>query len=162
MNSFFFIRHNILIFLVLYYNYTVSTIIPFVTQIPLEIITVVLVYRKNYPVQWIESFTHWATKESPFFSCVPCKGYVDFRQFQVGYGKSVVFTNWTVLERSPCGIVASELDCDTVEREFKLQSHYCIHFQTNAPWERYESHYPHSYEINSITTVLLQGYLWHK
>ena len=31
----------------------------------------------------------------------------------------------------------------------------------NYPWERYESPYPPSYRLNSITVVLLEGRLWH-
>ena len=29
------------------------------------------------------------------------------------------------------GVVANFLDCDIVENEFELQSHYYVHFQTN-------------------------------
>ena len=43
--------------------------------------------------------------------------------------------------------------------EFKFQS--SIHFKTNAPWERYEPPYPPSYGLNSTTTVLLEGWIWH-
>ena len=31
-----------------------------------------------------------------------------------------------------------------------------IHFQTNAPWERYQPTYSSSYGLNSITAALLQ------
>ena len=53
------------------------------------------------------------------------------------------------------------LDCSQEIREFELQSCYHIHFQTNASWERYELLYLPSYGLNSITTVLLQGWLQH-
>ena len=33
---------------------------------------------------------------------------------------------------SPNGIVANMLDCDVIVNEFKLQSHYCVLFWTNA------------------------------
>ena len=29
------------------------------------------------------------------------------------------------------------------------------------PWERYEPPYPPSYGLNSTTTVLLEGWIWH-
>ena len=57
---------------------------------------------------------------------------------------------------SSCSIRTHLLDCDIVVSEFKLQSRYCIHFRTNAPWEKYEPTYPPSYELNSTTTILPQ------
>ena len=42
--------------------------------------------------------------------------------------------------------------------EFEHQFNYCIHFQTNAPWERYELLYPSSYGLNA---VLLQVWIWY-
>ena len=36
-----------------------------------------------------------------------------------------------------------------------------VHFRTNALGERHESPYPPNYGLNSITIVLLEGWLWH-
>ena len=39
-------------------------------------------------------------------------------------------------------VMVNELDCNIIESDFGLESLYCIYFQTNAPWERYELPYP--------------------
>ena len=59
-----------------------------------------------------------------------------------------------------CGIMANVLDCNIIVKEFKLQSCYYIYFQTQ---EKYKiTDYPSpSYRLNSVTAVLLQGWLWH-
>ena len=62
-------------------------------------------------------------------------------------------------ERSCRGAVAYTVDCNIVASEFEPQSHYYIHFWTNAPRERYEPPYSHSYGLNSTSTVLLQAWL---
>ena len=43
---------------------------------------------------------------------------------------------------STLGVVAYVLDFDIVVSKIELQSHYCIHFRTNAPKEKYETSYP--------------------
>ena len=55
---------------------------------------------------------------------------------------------------SPRDIVAKVLDCNILVRKFKLQSHHYIHFRANIL-------IPPSYELNKITTVLLQRWLWN-
>ena len=57
----------------------------------------------------------------------------------------------------PCGVVTNMLKCDTVVNEFELQPHSYIHFLTNTM----KPHIPASYGLNSTTTVLLHGLLWH-
>ena len=52
--------------------------------------------------------------------------------------------------------MANMLDCDIVICEFKLWSHYNIHFWTNI-FGKHDSPYPPNYGLNSITSVLLQG-----
>ena len=42
------------------------------------------------------------------------------------------YTHFQFIRRSPCNIVANMLDCDIVVSKFELQSHYYIHFKTNA------------------------------
>ena len=44
-------------------------------------------------------------------------------------------------------------------QRFKLC--YYVYFLTNAPWERHEPPYFPSYGLNSSTTVLWEGWLWH-
>ena len=58
--------------------------------------------------------------------------------------------------------MAKVLDWDTVVSQFEIQSSYYVHFQMNTTWERYENPDPPSYRLNSITDVLLQGWLWHE
>ena len=48
-----------------------------------------------------------------------------------------------------------------VVSEFELQSRYYVHFLTNTIGESYEPSYLPSYELNSPTTVLLEGWIWH-
>ena len=43
--------------------------------------------------------------------------------------------------RNPFVEVVNVLDGDVVESELKIQSHYYVHFHTNAPGERYEPSY---------------------
>ena len=50
-----------------------------------------------------------------------------------------IFPSWVVLyifktkvSGSPSDLVDIMMDCDVIVSEFKLHSHYCIHFQTNA------------------------------
>ena len=60
-------------------------------------------------------------------------------------------------------MVANELDYDIGVREFKLQSWYYIHFQTNTLSKSINLLIPTlNYGLNSTTTVLLQGQLWHE
>ena len=49
------------------------------------------------------------------------------------------------------------MDCGTVVSEFVL----LCSFSGKYPQERYEPLYPPSYGLNSTTTVLLEGWLWH-
>ena len=59
------------------------------------------------------------------------------------------------------GVAANVLDCNILIRVFELQSRYFVHFQANGklmnplitthPWDG----------LNSTTTGLLQGLLWH-
>ena len=64
-------------------------------------------------------------------------------------------------KRSPYGIVANVLDCDSVVSEFQLQSGYHVHFCTKIPQERYELPYLPSYGLNITAGVLLHGWLWY-
>ena len=60
------------------------------------------------------------------------------------------------------GAVANVLNCDIVVYEYELQSHYCIYFHLYN-CEKHEPLYPPDrYVLNSITTVLLQEWLWYK
>ena len=45
-----------------------------------------------------------------------------------------------------------------VQRFFFTTASYCVHFWTNALGNGMN---PHSYGLNGITAVLLQGWLWH-
>ena len=51
------------------------------------------------------------------------------------------------------------LNCSHKVSEFKLQSCYCIHFQTNTLGKGMN---PLSYGLNRITAVLLKGWIWHQ
>ena len=56
------------------------------------------------------------------------------------------------------GVMVKVMDCGIVVSEFELQSSYYIHFG-QIPLGN-EPSYPSSYELNSIPTVLLEGWLW--
>ena len=56
------------------------------------------------------------------------------------------------------GVVAKMLDYDIIE----LLPCYYIFFRANSIRKGMIHHIPRSYELNSITTVLQQGWLWHK
>ena len=58
---------------------------------------------------------------------------------------------------SPHGVMVNVLNSNIEVSEFKLQSHYYIHFQTNTHGKGMNSQYPSNYRLNSTTTVLL----WH-
>ena len=63
-------------------------------------------------------------------------------------------------EGSSQTIVASLQDSGFKDSEFELLLRFYMHFWTNAHWERYEHPYPTpSYWLNSITVILLQGWL---
>ena len=61
--------------------------------------------------------------------------------------------------RSPHGVINNMLDSDI--SQFKLQSCYYLHFQTNNPWEIYEPLYSSNYSLNSTTIIVLQRWLWY-
>ena len=45
-------------------------------------------------------------------------------------------------ERCPCNVMTKMMDSDILVGEFEFQPRYYVQFQTNAPWERYETPYP--------------------
>ena len=62
---------------------------------------------------------------------------------------------------SPHGVAVYVQDCDILVDEFKLQWHYGVHFRTNALGKGMNSFIPFSIRLNSTTTDVLQGWLWH-
>ena len=75
-----------------------------------------------------------------------------------------IWSSWNGSPRpggSPHGIMVKMLDCSLNVKEFVLQSHSYIHFQTNTLGKGMNPLYPSSYGLNSITAVLLQGWLCH-
>ena len=62
-----------------------------------------------------------------------------------------------LLRGSLCNVIAKVLDCSLKVSKFELQSYYYVTYL----WERYETTYPLMYRLNSLTAVLLQGWLWH-
>ena len=55
----------------------------------------------------------------------------------------------------PCGVMVKAMDGRIIVA--------LLHSLTGTyPWERYEPPYPPSYGLNSTTTVLLEGGLWHQ
>ena len=65
---------------------------------------------------------------------------------------------WSVC---PCAVMVKALDCGIVISEFELQSYYNIHFRTNTLKKGMNPLYPPRYGLNTITTVLVEGWLWH-
>ena len=63
--------------------------------------------------------------------------------------------------KSRRGVEGKVLDCDIDLWEFGLQSRYCIPMQTNALEKSLDFFMTTSNRLNSTTSVLLQGYLWH-
>ena len=56
-------------------------------------------------------------------------------------------------------LVVKVLDCRIVVSEFKLQSRYYVHFWTNTLGKGMNLFILPG--LNSITAVLLEGWLWH-
>ena len=75
--------------------------------------------------------------------------------------KHFYFKLFSFVRGYPHGVVVNTMDCGTVVSEFKLKSHYYVHFQTITLWERYEPPHPPSYGLNSTTNVLLEGWIWN-
>ena len=62
---------------------------------------------------------------------------------------------WQSSGGCPCGVMVKAMDWNgiVIALLYSLSGKY--------PWERYEPLYPHSYWLNSTTTVLLWEWLWH-
>ena len=60
----------------------------------------------------------------------------------------------------PHGVMVKAMDCKIVVSEFKLHLFYHVHFQINILMEMYEHPYFLGYGLNSVTAVLLEGWLW--
>ena len=54
---------------------------------------------------------------------------------------------------TPRGVMVKAMDYGIVEREFVLQSSYCVHFQTNTLEKGMNPFILPSYGLNSTTTV---------
>ena len=72
-----------------------------------------------------------------------------------GEGVSVIYAYMG--RGCPYSVVANILDCDIVGSKFKLQLCSYIHFWTNALGKGMNPFIITSYELNSTTTILLQG-----
>ena len=61
------------------------------------------------------------------------------------------------------GVMVKTVDCRIIVSEFKLSSHYYVHFQANNHGKGMKPLilYPPSYQLNSTTTVLQDGWLRH-
>ena len=46
---------------------------------------------------------------------------------------------------------------DIIVNKFEFQLHYYSHFWTNTPENSMKPFIPHSFELNSLTTVFLEG-----
>ena len=57
--------------------------------------------------------------------------------------------------------MANVLDSKIVQSKFELQSRFYVLFRINTYGKGTKSQVPISYEFNSMTVVLLQGWLWH-
>ena len=65
------------------------------------------------------------------------------------------YSNYYFIERgSPRAVEAKVLHCDLEESEFKYQSHYNVHFETNNFGKCINSPYLLSYGLNSISAAL--------
>ena len=72
-----------------------------------------------------------------------------------------MFSDSKLIGGYPRGVVVKALNYRIVISEFELQSRYYVLFRTNTLWEGYEPPYPPTYGFNSITAVLLEGWIWH-
>ena len=63
------------------------------------------------------------------------------------------FVKWKI-------VITKFLYCDVVVSKFELQSRYYVHFWTTA-LEKGMNLFILPYGDNSVTAVLLQGWLWH-
>ena len=59
------------------------------------------------------------------------------------------------------GVMAKVLNYGLEVSRFELLSRYYVHFRTNTREKGLEPSHPPSYELNSITAVLQQRWLWH-
>ena len=60
---------------------------------------------------------------------------------------------------NPCGVVANVLDCDMVVNEFDFQSLLLHSLSNGYLWEIYERLYCRQGRLNSIISVLFQGWV---
>ena len=65
------------------------------------------------------------------------------------------------LSTCPHDVMVKALDCRIVASEFVLQLRYYVHFRSNTFGKSMNPTYPSCYGLNSATTVLLEGCLWH-
>ena len=65
-----------------------------------------------------------------------------------------------ILKGNLAGVVANVLDCDIVVTEFEVESRCYVHFQINILAECMNS-FQSMYGLNSTTTIILLGWLWH-
>ena len=66
-----------------------------------------------------------------------------------------------MLRWCPHGVMVKALDRGIAASKFKPQLCYYIHFQINTLGKGMTPPYPPGYGLNSTTTVLLEGWLWH-
>ena len=60
------------------------------------------------------------------------------------------------------GVMVKAMDCGIVVTRVRTPVALLRLLSDKYPWERYEPPYPPSYGLNSTTTVLLEGWLWHE
>ena len=59
------------------------------------------------------------------------------------------------------GVMVKALACRILVSKFELQLRYYVRSRTNTLGKGMNPPYPPSYGLNSITAVLLEGWLWH-
>ena len=73
-----------------------------------------------------------------------------------------IFNNLAQRRGFPRGVMVKAVDCGIIVSKFELQSDYYVHFRTNTLGKDMNPPYPPRSRLNSITTVILEGWIWHK
>ena len=118
-----------------------------------------LVYKEHPSEQWNACFLKIFQNKNPIYSL---NSYFP-HFFIVCIFESLTLARVDIKQawrRSPCNAVAYKLDCNIVVSEFELIA-LLWSLSDLYLWERYEPPYLFSYRLNSTTTVLLIGWVWH-
>ena len=103
------------------------------------------------------SIVHWNGKIQSMTRCCSSSSYYYYYHYCCCSNYYFSLVMFIYSRGCPRGVIVKVLDYRIVVSEFGLQLHYYVHFRINTLGERYESPYPSSNGLNSITAVLIEG-----